>query len=129
MGCVLIYDGDCGFCTSSASWLMRVMSAPGGFASDDSVVVAPWQSLDLDEFGLTEENVTTAAYWVDPDGSLHRGHYGIAKALRFGGKPWSLAGAVIASPAMAWLAGPTYALIAKNRHRLPGSTDACKLNL
>lgn len=70
----------------------------------------------------------SAAYWADSDG-LFRGHLGISKALQFAGMPWSLAGLLIGKPPVSWLAAPVYGLIAKNRYRLPGSTDACKLDL
>ncbi len=123
---MLIYDGDCGFCTSTAAWTQRVMNAPGGVRNGE-VVVAPWQSLDLASLGLTESEVSTAAYWAAPDGSLYRGHLGVAKALEHAGFPWSIIGKAIETPPVSWLAAPVYAVIAKNRHRLPGSTDACHL--
>ena len=56
----MIFDGDCGFCTTSAGWIERRLPA--------DVRVAPWQILELAEYGLTETDVTTAAYWVDGDG-------------------------------------------------------------
>ncbi len=118
---MLIYDGDCGFCTQSASWLKKLIGTP------TDVRVEPWQSLDLAAFGLTEDDVTSAAYWAADDGTLFRGHNGIAMALRAAGRPWSLVGRSMAVPPISWLAGATYSLVAKNRYRLPGSTDACKL--
>ncbi len=109
---------------------MRIMSAPGGVLNgepDGQVVVAPWQSLDLAALNLTVDDVTTAAYWVDPDGTLFRGHDAIAKSLKFTGMPWVVAGTILAAPPVSWLAAPVYSLVAKYRYRLPGSTDACKI--
>jgi predicted DCC family thiol-disulfide oxidoreductase YuxK len=40
---------------------------------------------------------------------------------------WRLVGRLIITPPVSWLAGPVYALIARNRHRLPGASDSCRL--
>lgn len=116
----LIYDGDCGFCTVSAMSVKRRVDG-------DSVRVVPWQSLDLAKFGLTEAEVSSAAYWVGPDGSLRRGHEAVTDALVAMGRPYSLLGRLVGVPPFRWLAPPVYALVARYRHRLPGATDACRL--
>lgn len=118
---LLIFDGDCGFCTTSAEWIERRLP--------DAVRVAPWQILDLAEFGLTEHDVTTAAYWVDPTGQTHRGHLGIGRALIAAGGAWWLVGQLIITPPVSWIARLIYSFIAKNRHRMPGATDACRVDL
>jgi predicted DCC family thiol-disulfide oxidoreductase YuxK len=116
---MLIFDGDCSFCTSSATWIEHRL--PSGTR------VEPWQRIDLRSLGLTEADVTTAAYWVDERGKNHRGHRSIGKALMAAGGKWRAIGALILIPPFSWLAALGYAVIAKNRHRLPGSTPACKL--
>lgn len=115
---LLIFDGDCGFCTSSAAFARRRLN----------VEVTPWQSLRLDDLGLTEGDVTTAAYWVDDTGATHRGERAIAQMLITAGLPWSLAGRTMLWPGVVQVAGVAYRWIATNRHRLPGSTDACRLD-
>lgn len=114
-----MYDGDCGFCTSSAMWIAARLP--------DDVRVEPWQALDLGALGLTEHDVTTAAYWIGDDGRAHRGHRGIGRALIAAGGLWKLAGWIIVVPPVSLIARPIYAAVAKNRHRLPGSTDACRI--
>lgn len=116
---MLIYDGDCGFCTQCARWLRTRL--PERYA------VEPWQSLDLATWGLTEHDVSTAAYWVDATGT-HRGATGIARCLIAMGTPWSIAGQGLSVPPLSWLARGAYRLIANNRYRLPGATDACRLD-
>lgn len=59
---------------------------------------------------------------------MYRGHLSIGEAMKTAGQPYALLGQLIVNPPISWLARPVYALIAKNRHRLPGSTDACKLD-
>lgn len=118
-GPLLIFDGDCRFCTSSAQWIDHRLP--------DGVRVEPWQRLDLEPLGLTEHDVTTAAYWVDENGSSYRGARSIAKALVHAGGVWKGVGIALQIPPISWLAALVYVVVAKNRHRLPGGTPACKL--
>jgi predicted DCC family thiol-disulfide oxidoreductase YuxK len=117
-GPMLIFDGDCSFCTSSARWIEQRLP--------DTARVEPWQRLDLNALGLTEHDVTTAAYWVDDRGK-YRGHRSIAKALTAVGGVWKPIGLVLQVPPISWVAALVYVVIAKNRARLPGGTPACKL--
>ena len=118
-GPMLIFDGDCSFCTSSAHWIRHRLPK--------TAKVEPWQRLDLDAYGLTERDVTTAAYWVDERGRNHRGHRSLGKALIAAGGRWKAVGALILLPPFSWLAALGYAVIAKNRSRLPGGTPECKV--
>ena len=118
---LLIFDGDCGFCTTSAGWIEHRLP--------DDVRVAPWQILELAEYGLTEADVTTAAYWVDSDGITHRGHLGIGRSLIAAGGVWAVPGHLIVRPPVSWIAKPVYAWVAKNRHRMPGASEACRVDL
>lgn len=124
---LLVFDGDCGFCTTTARWIESYLPP--------SVKVEPWQGLNLDELGLTEEQVTTAAYWVDGSG-LYRGHLAVGRALLAACEQrqrihikvgFKLAGWAAIYPPTAWVARALYRLVAINRHRLPGSTDACRI--
>jgi predicted DCC family thiol-disulfide oxidoreductase YuxK len=119
---VLIYDGDCGFCTTSARWVEERL--PLGYP------VVAWQSVpDLADLGLTERQVQTAAWWIDVDGTPHRGARAIARALIAMKGRWSLVGRALLVPPVNWLADLGYALVARNRYRLPGATDACRVPL
>ena len=116
---MLVFDGDCGFCTSSARWIEARLPA--------DVAVEPWQACDLDDLGLTEAEFATAAYWIDADGVAHRGHHAIGRSLMAADGFWGLIGRLLVNPPISWLAAPAYALLAKYRYRLPGATDACRL--
>jgi predicted DCC family thiol-disulfide oxidoreductase YuxK len=114
----MVYDADCGFCTRSAEFLGR--------RSD--CAITPWQSLDLPATGLTEQDVTTAAYWVEPGEAPRRGSRAIAAALRScRGAGYRLLGRVIDLRPVRPAAAVTYGLVAKYRYRLPGGTNACRL--
>lgn len=115
----LVFDGDCGFCTTSAKWIERRLG--------DTVRVEMWQALDLASMGLTADEVSTAAYFVDPDGTLHRGHLGIGRSFEHMALPYRLTGWAMQRPPVSWIAAPVYRLVAKYRYRLPGATDACRI--
>lgn len=112
----LVYDADCGFCTTSAEWLE---------AHGDCAVV-PWQGMDLAAAGLTEDEVTSAAYWLE-GGEKRRGSRAIAAALRSCGPAYAALGRLIDLPPVRPLAAVGYGLVARYRYKLPGGTDACRL--
>jgi len=116
---LLIFDGDCGFCTKTARLF-------GDFAGD-AAEVAPWQALNLDDYGLTKQDCATAAFWVQ-DGVAYRAVDGFAKGLQVCKQPWPVVGKIMSVPPVSWVAKAIYPIVAKYRYRLPGSTDACRIN-
>ena len=118
----LLYDADCGFCTASAAWLGRRRLAAS---------IEPLQRAELDALGVDADRVAREIPLVEstPAGiRVSYGHVAIGRALASGPMPWRLAGWLLLHPPLTWLAGPAYALVARNRHRLPGSTAACRLD-
>ena len=113
---VLVYDGDCAFCTSCA----RILERTG----PDAEIVA-WQLTDLAALGLTEQQAADAVQWVETDGTVRAGHEAIAAILKTAGRIWKLIGRMILLPGISWIAAKVYRLVAENRYRLPGSTPAC----
>jgi predicted DCC family thiol-disulfide oxidoreductase YuxK len=119
----LIYDGDCGFCTQSKNWIMERIV--------DGSVATPTQRIPpvrRKELGLSDADLASAAYWVDADGRTYRGARGIGHALRHTRQPWRSAGWVLGSPPVGIAIEPIYRVIARNRHRMPGATEACRLD-
>lgn len=116
---VLLYDGDCAFCTTCAR-LVEKRIRP------DADVVA-WQFADLAALRVTAEQATDAVQWVQADGVVRSGHEAIAAMLGSGGPISRLAGHFLILPGISWIARKVYALVAINRHRLPGGTPACKV--
>jgi predicted DCC family thiol-disulfide oxidoreductase YuxK len=113
----LVFDGDCGFCTSSAQWL-----ANGG-----RVGIVAWQFLDLDEVGLSVDQVSTSVWWLHDERPVEHSSRAIGRALVARGGVWFLAGRALLVPVVRPLADAVYRLVARNRHRLPGGTPACAL--
>jgi len=115
----LIFDGDCGFCTTAANFIVK--------HSKTKIVAVPWQRTDLSKFSLTEAQVADQVYLVVGDESFG-GHEAFAMVFRV--QPNALVrlmGKIMMSKYLRWFAAPTYRLVAKYRHKLPGGTPACKL--
>jgi predicted DCC family thiol-disulfide oxidoreductase YuxK len=114
----LVYDGDCGFCTTSVRWVTRLH-----LGAD---VVIPWQQADLAALGLTRQQCEAKLQWVD-GGRTSSGHEAVARLLLGSALPWRPLGALLLVPPVSWLAARVYDLIAANRGRMPGGTPACAL--
>lgn len=116
---LLIFDGDCGFCSTCARWATRHLPP--------IVQVMPWQELNLETIGLTHDDVAKAVWWRNADGSLFTGHKAIGIALKSCGAGWPFVGHVCVTAPTSWAARAMYGLISKYRHRLSGGTPACKI--
>jgi hypothetical protein len=74
---LLAYDGDCRFCSTTAEWIATKWTGP---RPPEAV---PWQQLGqsgMERVGLTERDVTRAAWWVE-DGRPQSGHLAVSQAL------------------------------------------------
>jgi predicted DCC family thiol-disulfide oxidoreductase YuxK len=113
---VLVYDGDCAFCTNCARVLERI--------GPDAEIVA-WQLTDLAELGITAEQAADTVQWVQIDGTVRSGHEAIAAVLNSAGGIWKIIARILLLPGISWIAANVYRLVAANRYRLPGGTPAC----
>lgn len=113
---VLLYDGDCGFCTTC----VRILERTGPNAE-----VVAWQLTNLAELGVSERQAAEAVQWVQIDGTIRSGHEAIAAALSTAGGIWKIIARAVLLPGISWMAAKLYRLVAANRYRLPGSTPAC----
>lgn len=115
---LLIFDGDCSFCTTTARAGQRWLGLEH---------VEPWQFLDLEPLGVTAEECQTAVQWIADDGSVVAAERAVIAALRHAGGAWRVLGELMNLPGVRQLAGLVYRLVAKYRHRMPGGTAACRL--
>ncbi len=114
---VLIFDGDCGFCTSAANYVVARSSV--------AIEAVAWQLTDVTTFGLTEAETARRVYFVT-GGEAFGGHLAFAQVLWLQrGIGWKALGWLMTVPPTCWLASVGYALVARFRHRLPGGTPAC----
>jgi predicted DCC family thiol-disulfide oxidoreductase YuxK len=115
----LIFDGDCGFCTTVANRIVKL--------SKTRIVAVPWQFADLRQFSLTQAEVADRVYLAIDDQNFG-GHEAFAMVFRV--QPNSVLrfmGKIMMSRNLRWASMPMYRLVARYRHKLPGGTPACKL--
>lgn len=92
----------------------------------NKIAIEPYQHLDLSAYGLTEEQTAEAVYYVTALSTFSAAK-AIARCLIDAKTPWSIAGWLINIPVVISFGELVYALVAKNRHRLPGGTPECSL--
>lgn len=129
---LLVFDGDCAFCTTSADLALRLFP--------DAFDAVPYQRADLPALRLSEAACRARLQWVDAAATrgaarpISAGAEAVTALLRAGGRARGgplgatarLVGAVAARPPLSWLAAAVYAVVAANRSRLPGGTPACR---
>jgi Uncharacterized protein conserved in bacteria len=117
---ILVFDGDCAFCTSSLNVLRRLIPA--------MPETVPFQCADLDDLGLTRQEAAERVWFVT-DRRQFGGQLALAAILRRQPVAWQRTlGWLATVPPWSWAADAVYDLLARNRHRLPGGTPACRLD-
>lgn len=116
---LLIFDGDCGFCTTTSNYIAK--------RSKNSIEISPWQFTDFTNLPVTAEQCADQVYFL-VEGVPYGGHEAFAMLLKTQ-KNFLLkaAGSVLMWKALRFITKPAYRLTAKYRHKLPGGTPACKL--
>lgn len=110
---LLVYDGDCGLCTRLAT---RYRARAGA-----AVRVLPGVALGPGEPPIPAEVLARSVVFVDEAGRRHEGAAAVTEALARAGRTWPRA-LYRRVPGLAPVAEALYRLVARHRHRLPGST-------
>ena len=116
MNPLLVFDGECGFCTRTLGWLRLVDRRR-------LIETAPYQRPGVPEqLGISREQCSTSVQWRGTDGSRAEGAAAINAALAFAlGSRWPeriyRRSAGVQQRAYRW--------VAENRRRLPGITPWC----
>jgi len=117
---VLVWDGDCAFCAGCVRFIERRIRT-------DARIVAH-QKADLASLGLTTQQCQAALQWVGADRTIRQGSRAVAALLRSSSFAWAMLGVAIDLPVVRVVSSAIYKLIANNRQRLPGGTEACALD-
>ena len=123
MTAMLLYDGWCGFCSSSARALQRWVRP--------QCLVLPYQQVDLARWGVGAQQAAAEVVFVSRAGdavAVTGGAAAVAEALSTGRPPWPAVAAVLRAPGVRWAAAMAYRAVAANRRHLPGGTPACALD-
>lgn len=116
---VLIFDGDCGFCTTTANYVVKRSKTP--------IEAHAWQLIDVTVYGILQPQAIERVYLID-NGHAYGGHEAFAQILQL--QKSALLSAIaflLVVPPLCWLSRIAYTLIARYRHKLPGGTPACKM--
>jgi predicted DCC family thiol-disulfide oxidoreductase YuxK len=117
---VVIFDGVCNFCNSSVNFIMdQDRKDTFRFAANQS---GSGQQI-LKDFGESVSEVDTVM--LVENGKLYKKSTAAIRIARGMGLPWSLAYGFVIVPA--FIRDLIYDLIAKNRYRLFGKREACRL--
>jgi predicted DCC family thiol-disulfide oxidoreductase YuxK len=117
---VLLYDGDCRFCTSSAAALARRFG-PARLETRDFQKEGVLAALP----GVSYDACMRRMHLVFPDGRVYAGPEGFARLLATTPFVGWLA-YLYYVPGIRQVAELVYALVAKHRYRVFGRTDACE---
>lgn len=116
---VLVYDGDCAFCSSSVEITQRYLQP--------RVEALPYQRSQLT--GPTLQRAKNEILLLHPDGERVWGGVDAAAVLLLTSPHrWAWpAGWLLRIPGVRAVGAAAYRLVARNRHRLPGGTPTCQL--
>ncbi len=113
----LIYDGDCEFCR-------RQVDRVEGWDRNGRIQPIPFQSADLERYGVDRSAAEEAMHLITPRGEVFRGAEAAREVLRrLPGLRW--AAAVFAIPGVPAIAERVYRWIARRRHRFGCSSGVC----
>jgi predicted DCC family thiol-disulfide oxidoreductase YuxK len=114
---VIIYDGDCAFCQLWVERLHRALPVVPR--------TVPSHSVALDELGLSADDVANYAWLITPARHIAGGAI-LRELLIHQPRPHlRFLGHLLGLWPIPLIADGVYRLVAKNRHRLPGSQAAC----
>jgi predicted DCC family thiol-disulfide oxidoreductase YuxK len=106
---ILVYDGECEFCTRLARWVQR-RDRRG------RISVRPNQEAGLIErLRLTRGEVGRAAWAVEPGGGRFEGAAAINRVLRELGGGWAVLGWLYRVAPIGWVEDRYYARVARRR--------------
>src|SRR3954470_13869135 len=104
---VVLYDGDCGFCTG------LVEEARDRLAADVDYVA--FQAAPLATYGVSTAEARHSLHWVAIDGRLDHASGAVARLLVDSGGAWSMLGRLLLAPPFSFVAAGAYWLVARNR--------------
>lgn len=116
---ILIYDGDCAFCSSTIRLIKQLMP--------QHPPMEPFQFLRTEDYGLTRQKCGEEIKYVNANGQVYGGEAAFKNFFRDAGKAWKLIALIMSVPVVQQVSGLVYRWVARNRHKLPGGTPTCSL--
>ena len=116
---IFLFDADCGVCQQGTARIRETIAPP--------VEIVGYQSVDLVALGVSEAEVDRGPVLVRADGSHVVGPGAIAELLATARSPFRQAGQVMLLPGIRQALGAVGPVMYRNKHRLPGVSDSCRV--
>jgi predicted DCC family thiol-disulfide oxidoreductase YuxK len=114
---LVLYDGDCAFCTAQAHRVRRLAAG--------RLRVEPLQTAWVDVPWVSPDDARRALHLVDRDGRGYAGAAAIVRLLRLTRPLLGLWVLPYHLPGVRWLADRAYAFVAARRYAIAGRTEGC----
>jgi predicted DCC family thiol-disulfide oxidoreductase YuxK len=116
---LFLFDGDCGLCQSLVDRMRKRIAPPIDFVT--------YQSVDIAALGVSLASCLEGPVLVRTDGTHVVGVDAMAGMLRTAGYPYRLFVRVMLALGVLPLLTRVQAIFYRNRYRLPGGTEACRI--
>lgn len=116
---VVIYDGECGFCSKSVTYA-RTKVAP-------ELVYLSAQQANLADYGLNKTDCEKALQFVSFDKRVYSAERAVIQILKQGNFGYRFLGNLMSLPIIDLLSRFGYRFIARNRARFPGVNGSCQI--
>lgn len=116
---LFLFDADCGICQTGTDRIRRTIAPP--------VEIVGYQSVDLDALGVSGADVEEGPVLVRTDGTHVVGPAAMAELLAASRAPYRQAGRAMQLPGIRRVLGAVGPVMYRNKHRLPGAGDSCRV--
>ncbi len=125
MSDLLIFDGDCGICTTTAEYIKKR-------SNESFIKVKPYQVLNLNEIHneLNAVKTSKSVYFYEVNTSrIYSKSKAVFMALKKMNGVYKVMGYLLDNPLFVFISNPIYNLIAKNRTKISKlfGLNACKI--
>ncbi len=110
---LLIFDGDCGICTSSSEFVQRN-------SRELKLQVKPYQILNLQNLhpDLNEERTSKSLYLLTKEGKLYNRSKGVFETMKRMRGIYKPLGFILSNPIVVFITNPVYDWVSKNRTKI-----------
>ncbi len=116
---IVFFDGQCGLCNRTVDWILRN-------DTQHRFLFAPLQGETASDLfkGIAEDELYRS-FWLKDEEGLHKKSTAIFRVCRelSGFARFIALGMIVPRPIRDW----AYGLVAKNRYRIWGRTEACRI--
>ena len=117
---LFLFDGDCGVCQNGTDKIREKVRPP--------VDICSYQSINLDEYEVSESDVLEGPVLVRTDGTHVVGPLAMAEMLASARAPYKFIGRFLMAPGVSNILRAVGPSMYRNRSYLPGANDSCHIS-